>query len=124
MQVPKTSHSASWITKVILASLVFLSALTYFVDRPSPGEPYRPAKELATSAAKGQKLAIAFRWSNQVLPEAYRCCNCTFSIIEATRLVETRLRTIQTGLRNRIIPPGFNPLQFSRDYPQELPAHP
>ena len=125
MQAAKTSHSASWITKVILASLVFLSALTCFVDRPSSGEPYRPAKELTTSAGRGQKITIAFRWNNQLPSLVCHSDNCNqLTLIQwHTRLVQTRLRAIRTALANRFIPPGFSPLQVPGNYTQELPAH-
>ena len=125
MQAAKTSHSASWITKVILASLVFLSALTCFVDRPSSGEPYRPAKELTTSAARGQKIAVVFRWNNQVPSVVCHSGNLNLLTVvkRHTRLVQTRLRAIRTALANIIIPPGFSPLQIPADYTQELPVH-
>ena len=125
MQAAKTSHSASWITKVILASLVFLSALTCFVDRPSSGEPFRPAKELTTSAARGQKIAIAFDWNNQVPTAVGHSDNCNrlSAVRWHTQLVQTRLRAIRTTLVYRIIPPVLSSHQVTGDYSQELPDH-
>jgi hypothetical protein len=124
LQSAETSHNASAITKIILSILVFLSALTFFVDRSSSGEPFRAAKELATQSCRGQRLMLVCRWDDGVAIERPSQHWKGISIVKRHKqLIDTKLRAIRSKMNQRIVRPVFDRPYFPDDAGQDPLAH-